>query len=94
MKNPTLATLLNIIPGLGYIYVGGKKAIFGGLLLLTVILGFIVGLDPEVMNQAATASTELDGYTIAALVSTLISLIAFMYDGHTSAVEKNKTINE
>jgi hypothetical protein len=94
MKNPTLATLLNIIPGLGYIYVGGKKAIFGGLLLITAILSVVVGLSPELLDQATASSTVLDGYDVVALISGLISLIAFMYDGHTSAVEKNKTINE
>ena len=46
MKNPTIATLLNIIPGLGYIYIGGKRRMFGIILIITFTLIVIAGNDP------------------------------------------------
>ncbi len=76
-KNPWIAAILNIIPGLGYLYLG-KRRIFAILLLLTTLLGMLfsyLGFLKEV------PITPLYG------ISLIIYFIAYVYDAYEEAKE-------
>lgn len=92
MKNPTIATLLNIIPGLGYIYIGGKRRIFGFILISSLITGTIPAFDPSLYEgldpYAAATLWEIFG-----LISIVLGVVAFMYDGYTSANMHNASLS-
>lgn len=80
-KSPWLAALLNfILPGLGYLYIG-KRLLFGlfiALSFLFVIADFLIYdiVYPEL--------------TYISILSSLLTLIAFAYDGYKTAEEVNK----
>jgi len=74
-KNPWIAGILNIIPGLGYLYLG-KRKVFAGLLLLSLLIGFIDGfLNPW---------PEIP-ITLLLLIEIALLLFAFMYDAYQEA---------
>lgn len=87
MKNPTVATLLNIIPGLGYLYVGQRK-LFAALLLVSIALGVI----SSTFNPALAEyySAEYNVWDWIGFVSMIVLVPAFMYDAYTEAVRVNK----
>jgi membrane-bound ClpP family serine protease len=90
MKNPTIATILNIIPGLGYLYVGGKKKIFGVLLLVGMVSSIISSFDPSLSVYSEEAmSAEFTLWSMLGLASLVLLVAAFMYDGYTTALESN-----
>jgi Kef-type K+ transport system membrane component KefB len=90
MKNPTVATLLNFIPGLGYIYVGGKRRLFGIFLLVAIVITFGASFLDPTMAQTATSS-ETRPIDFLYLLATVLFFGGFMYDGYVSANETNKT---
>jgi len=74
-KNPWLAGILNIIPGLGYLYLG-KRRVFSYLLLLIFLMGIIDGfINP---NQKIPNTPIF-------WTSLIIVLFAFMYDAFNEA---------
>ena len=77
MKNPVSATLLNLIPGLGYLYLGERK-VFAALLLLSSVVSSI----PFIVFFQTYEVT--DGWIIA---SSIILQIAFMADAYLLAKE-------
>ena len=91
MKNPTIATLLNIIPGAGYVYIGGQKRVFGIILLISMALGVIAQFDPALYTEEAI-NAPLTVWDIFSALSGLTILGAFMYDAYTTAVRRNKTV--
>jgi len=91
MKNPTLATLLNIIPGLGYIYVG-RKRIFGLLILITVLLSIANAFDPVYADTPYIESGLI--WELMYVATIILAIVAFMYDGYHDAVAHNNTLNE
>lgn len=93
MKNPTLATVLNIIPGLGYIYLGGQKRIFGIILLLGIVASSIASFDPLLYSEAYLSSP----YRIwdwLAFASLILLVGGFMYDGYASANLHNASLSK
>ena len=91
MKNPALATVLNIIPGLGYVYIGGQKRLFGVALLVGLVTSGISALDPLLYSEEYWNS----GFRIwdwLALASMLLFVGGFMYDGYLSANTPNVSL--
>lgn len=88
MKNPTIATLLNLIPGLGYIYIGGKRKLFGILVLVGGVAGTIAtSFDP--LYSEVYSQTEIRGIDSVYLLSLVLVVGAFMYDGYVAANQHN-----
>lgn len=91
MKNPTIATLLNVIPGLGYIYLGTKRT-FGVLVLAGVVLSFAYSLEPrwvEYWNEYYTAHPQGTAWDILGVCSVMIFVVAFMFDAYKEAMRIN-----
>ncbi len=77
-KNPWVAAVLNfLLPGAGYLYVG-KREIFGGLLLISLV--------PAIIGEIIAPSP----FNLALLFAEVIIIIAFAYDGFEMAKEVNK----
>lgn len=99
MKSPVLATILNIVPGFGYVYIGGKKRWFGLVLLLSIGLSFYVTLSSptyqSAVQQTVQSNTETtqvmqpDQDSGLSLLASLLMLGAFMYDGYLSCQQAN-----
>lgn len=91
MKNPTITTLLNIIPGLGYLYLGGRRRIFGALLIGGAVLGSAASLDPSLYSEEylAASLTVWDGLVLA---GGALTIGGFMYDGYASTIEHNSNL--
>lgn len=86
MKNPRLAGGLNIIPGLGYVYVDAKS-VFGWLLLVGGLLSCVVFLDPAYVEYL---SAPLPTYiALIGTLALLFLLAAFIIDGYERAVIYN-----
>lgn len=76
MKDPYFAGFLNLLPGLGYLYLGTRK-IFAGLILTGTILFWVDAFtDP---NAEALAEVPM---TIWAILGILLSTAAFVVDGY------------
>lgn len=90
MKNPKTAAILNIIPGLGYTYIGGRKRIFGAILLASVAVSILALFDPLLIAQLPEPAV-LRGWDAVPLTSGLLTMIAIIYDGYVSAVDANAT---
>lgn len=87
MKNPTIATILNFIPGLGYLYVGGKRKLFGLLILTSFVVSAVAStFDPLYTDMSA----EFRSLDIAYVLSLVLMTAAFMYDAYVAATEANK----
>lgn len=91
MKNPTTTALLNIIPGLGYIYLGEKRRIFGAALLTGFCFTVVASFDPLLLPEEYTSSPfrVWDWFDLASLAA---YTAAFMYDGYTSTKEHNSHV--
>lgn len=90
MKNSTIATVLNIIPGLGYIYLGGEKRIFGLILILSIIASIIASFDPLLYSEEYM-NADFRIWDSIALFGIALTISAFMYDGYVSANTHNST---
>lgn len=91
MKNPVIAAILNIIPGLGYIYVGGKRKLFGWLLFGGMVIGIIGTFDPSLnLYSEENMSAGLNVWTWLAFAGSLLTIVAFVNDAYMSALEHNK----
>ena len=87
MKNPTVATLLNVIPGLGYLYLGRKKP-FAILLLAAMALNlFAIIFYPVIAEYQDMPMTVWDWVAMLAFV---LFEAAFMYDAHHEAMLAQK----
>ncbi len=93
MKNPTLATMLNIIPGWGYIYLGSKKRIFGILLFAGLVASGVAAFDPLLYTEEYVYS-EFRVWDLIALISMFLTVCAFMYDGYQSAIAHNAALKK
>ena len=91
MKNPRLAAGLNIIPGIGYIYVDAKS-FFGWMLLLSGLLSCVMFFDPAYMEYL---KAPLPGYVaIIGTLALLLLLAAFVIDGYERAVAHNASVKK
>ena len=83
MKNKWLAAALNLIPGIGYIYIGGTRLVFGVMLLIFWLVNILAGLyGPAVVDN--TPSSIWDILIPLALVS------AFVVDAYLEAKRYNE----
>jgi hypothetical protein len=90
MKNPTITALLNIIPGVGYLYVG-RKSVFAILLILGLVLSMTSSyLDPRLAEYYA--STEFSLWDWVALLGFLSAVGGFMYDAYQEAEIYNSKV--
>ena len=86
MKNPALATVLNVLfPGAGYVYLG-KRAIFGKIMLSGTILCFIGVVLSAIYNPLPEITFHL--VDLVSLAGGIITLIAFGYDANQLAKEQ------
>ncbi len=74
-KKPWLAAILNIIPGLGYLYVG-KRTFFGTLLLISSSL-FIIDY---IINQAAYDAIPFNGWVFVGIFTYFLAFIKDAYN--------------
>jgi hypothetical protein len=91
-KEPGIAAALNLIPGLGYLYVN-KKRTLGWILLGAVILLIISYFDPSWNEYIDTSTSE--EWRIWDTISTLSSIlfvVAFVVDGYQEAKKYNARI--
>jgi hypothetical protein len=89
-KDPVIAGVLNIIPGLGYLYGGARKR-FGQLLLAGLVM-FVIGqngpTDTVVTNVYVEPELTIwDGFLI---IGILVWMAAFIIDAYV----ETKLINE
>ena len=87
MKNPTVATLLNVIPGLGYLYLGRKKPFAILLLAATTLNLFAVIFYPITAEYQGMSPTVWDW---AVMITFVLFEAAFMYDAHHEAMLAQK----
>ena len=84
MKNKWLAAALNLIPGIGYIYIGETRIVFGVLLLLSLLTSIAVASIDSALN------VDIGGFTLWDLVPCLVSEAAFVTDAFIEAKRINK----
>lgn len=97
MKSPVLATVLNVIPGFGYIYVGGKKRWFGLMLVLAIGLSLYATVSnptyQQTLQEAMQSSSNVaqtDQVGLMSLGASILLIGAFMYDGYLSCQQANE----
>jgi len=92
-KSPLVAALLNfILPGIGFIYIGGGYFISGGILVFFVsIISSMSGLISSSSNTENLFLSILAGLTQCVAFSILGYGIAIM---HNSIVENSKKLSE
>lgn len=96
MKSPILAAMLNVVPGLGYVYVGGKRRIFGFLLIAVTILSIIATLNNSSYQQLVESSAKeattaaISKTSSLSLIAGLVSIAAFTFDAYAAAKEFNQ----
>lgn len=86
-KKPSIAALLNVIAGLGYIYVGGRRTLFGVLLLAAFSIGTVWSFDPEVVKYLE----QPNEWRVWFYLSAVLSIAAFVYDGYQYALDANQS---
>lgn len=90
MKKPWLASLLNVIPGLGYIYLNRKRA-FAWWLIVSDVFGLISMFSPTTYGGADATLTLWD---LAAILGGILLIVAFMVDVHAEAQKLNAKIHK
>ena len=93
-KEPGIAAVLNIIPGLGYLYVGTRKT-FAILLLVGLLLTVISYFDPAT-SEYITESTEMEVsiFALGGLVAMILFAAAFIVDAYQEAKRVNKKLSK
>ncbi|HEV2403355.1 MAG TPA: hypothetical protein VGS08_04090 [Candidatus Saccharimonadales bacterium] len=91
MKKPWLAALLNVVSGLGYIYLNFKRPL-GWLVLASTLLGFASQFDTSSTYTAWLNSPYLV-WDWLSLASFLMLWIAFIIDGFMEAKRMNSQDN-
>lgn len=86
MKKPIVAALLNIIPGLGYLYLGTRKVF--AYLLLGGALAFIVGIFDPVYDNYDFESEVISMWDI---LGCILIQIAFVADAYYETKRINKS---
>jgi hypothetical protein len=83
MKNKKVAAALNLLPGLGYLYLG-RRRVFAALLIASTVFGLIGVFDPAFLEAEDTYVSTW--YLITSLVSFVAVEAAFVYDAYQEAV--------
>lgn len=95
MKKPWLAGLLNVIPGLGYLYVDGDR-VFGRLLVLADAL-LALGIAYSPTTATASSTSDNTAFTIwdwMIFVGLLAILVAFIVDANFAAKQANQKLEQ
>ena len=83
MKNKWLAAVLNLIlPGVGYIYIGESRVVFGVMLLISEIASFFIGF----LSPSADSAT----FSWFNLIPVVAFSVAFVVDAFLEAGRVNK----
>lgn len=99
MKNAWLAGLLNLFPGLGYLYIGGNRLVFGIMLILfwpVAIIGSIiqVAFQPNLLSNTTstdTASTAaMAPIPVGVVLAFILFWISFAVDAYIEAQRLNQ----
>jgi hypothetical protein len=91
MKNPWIAAVLNLIPGLGYFYLG-VRTVFAGLLLGGMVAMFVSGFDPALEEvNAALEAAPLSPWEVLGM---LLLTASFVVDGYKEAVRVNASASK
>ncbi len=95
MKSSVIATMLNIIPGFGYIYIGGKKRWFGVLLVLGLGLALYMTLSGPAFQVALDQAMAGEGtadlnFSWLSTLSSFVMIGAFMFDAYWSCEQANR----
>lgn len=96
MKNPIIAALLNIIPGLGYVYVGHRR-VFGVVILIFLVIVIVTQnaydtfLYTRFAEEDIAIPMESDLGRLYSLTIAMIPVLigAFMYDAYKDAKSWN-----
>lgn len=81
--------MLNIIPGLGYIYVGNKK-LFGFLLILSLGLMVCSTFDPNLnVYSEEVINAPMNMWTATGWLGQIIFIGALIFDGYKNALAFN-----
>lgn len=85
-KKPGIAAVLNLVPGLGYLYLGTRR-IFAILLLASIVLMVAIPyLDPRMGEYTPSEPSLWDGLAFLSLVA---FLAAFVVDAYLEAKRVN-----
>ena len=87
MKNKWLAGMLNIIPGLGYLYLGTRIPFAFILLLMWPALVIAGSFDPAL----AASPSGNTGLSWGILLVLAIPALAFMVDAYNEAIQASRT---
>src|SRR5690242_2882972 len=100
MKNAWLAAILNLFPGIGYIYIGGSRLVFGIMLVSfwpIVIIGTLIQqiFQPNIFsNTSATPNSALDTTSIPVPVGVVTAIvlvwISFAVDAYLEVQQGNR----
>lgn len=89
-KEPGIAAVLNIIPGLGYLYIGTRKP-FAVLLLVSLVLSIVSYFDPATMDYINDSSeADISIFAVGGLLSIVLLTAAFVVDAYQEAKRVNK----
>lgn len=94
-KSPFTAALLNIIPGLGYLYLGSRR-VFGALMLLSLLVSIVTAsvYDDYAHTYFLEAYQEITSWNSTPYALQFLSMpvivVAFIYDGYKEAVRLNQ----
>lgn len=89
MKNRALAATLNLIPGLGYLYLG-RRRMFGALLIAASGLYLASLLDPAVMAREDSYVSTWEFVTTMA--GAVVVEAAFVYDAYREATRSDRKV--
>jgi hypothetical protein len=82
MKKPWLAALLNVIPGVGYLYLNIKR-VFAWMILASLLASVLDSFDPALANYDPGPTTPWF------VLSVILLWGAFVVDGYFEAVRAN-----
>ena len=94
MKNPIIAGVLNFfLPGAGYLYVGGRRKMFGAILLISFALLYSTAFlsQPPPESPAVESITQpLQFGTVEQIgtIAAFLLLFSFAYDAYNEALRK------
>lgn len=81
-KSAAIAALLNIVPGVGYLYLGRRRTL-AVLLIVGMVLGDLSVFDPAFMAFADKASINF--WDLLGLIGFVGVEVAFIYDAYKEA---------
>lgn len=90
MKSKILAAILNLIPGLGYLYLGRRRK-FAILLIAGFLLGGITVFDPALAYYLNRSDFTV--WDTISLASVALMGAAFVYDAYCEALQMREAVD-